>query len=139
MRQAIIRGEPLPEGVELPAEVEEMLQAFRAAGGFGQGAGNQQAPGAQQQAARQPGDASRRPLPAPGMSASITILTEVREESVLVPTTAVRQLEDRWFVSIPAPAAEGEVIGFERVFVEVGSPLEKTWRSPAAWTPAQSC
>ena len=115
MRQAIVSGGPLPEGVALPEEVMQILERIRAAGGLGQGAGGQQGP------AQQPGDVSARPLPAPGMSASVTILTEVRDESVLAPISAVRQLDGQWFVSIPAAAAEGEEAGFERVFVEVGA------------------
>ena len=114
VRQAIVSGGPLPEGVVLPEELVEMLQSIRASGGFGQGAGGQRDTGGRG------GAAVGRPLPAPGMSASVTILTEVREESVLVPASAVRQLDGRWFVSIPAAAAEGEEVGFERVFVEVG-------------------
>ena len=54
------------------------------------------------------------------MSASVTVLTEVREESVLVPVSAVRQLDGEWFVSIPAQGREGVESGFERLFVEVG-------------------
>lgn len=113
VRQAILSGGPLPEGVVLPEEAMRMLERIRAAGGFGQGAGGRQG------AAQQPGDISARPLPASGMSASVTILTEVREESVLAPISAVRQLDGQWFVSIPAAVKEGEAAGFERVFVEV--------------------
>ena len=120
VRQAIISGGPLPEGVVLPDEVMQTLESIRAAGGFGQGAGIQQARGGQQAAAQDSGDVAARPLPAPGMSASITILTEVREESVLLPMSAVRQLDGQWFVSVPAPALEGEAFGFQRVFVEIG-------------------
>ena len=50
------------------------------------------------------------------MSASVTILAEVREQSVLVPTAAVRQLDGEFFVTVPA--ADG---GTERVAVEVGA------------------
>ena len=38
----------------------------------------------------QPGTSVSRPLPAPGMSGSVTILTEVREQAALVPAAAVR-------------------------------------------------
>ena len=114
VREAIVSGEPLPEGVVLPEEVMQMIERLRASGALGRAAGGQQ------QAADQPDGGTGRPLPAPGMSASVTILTEVREESVLVPTSAVRQLDGRWFVSIPAPAVEGEAFGSERVFVNVG-------------------
>ena len=114
VREAIVSGEPLPEGVALPEEVMQMIERLRASGALGRAASGQQAE------SDQPGGGTGRPLPAPGMSASVTILTEVREESVLVPTSAVRQLEGRWFVSIPAPAVEGEAFGSERVFVDVG-------------------
>ena len=120
VREAIISGGPLPEGVVLPDEIMQALRAFRAAGGFGQGAGSQQTSNAQQGAVQEEGGVAARPLPAPGMSASITILTEVREESVLLPTSAVRQLDGQWFVSIPSAAAEGEAFGHERLFVEIG-------------------
>ena len=91
-----------------------MLQSFRASGGGDPGEGGPRG------TAGQPVGFAARPLPAPGMSASVTVLTEVREESVLVPVSAVRQLDGEWFVSIPAPGEEGVEGGFERVFVEVG-------------------
>ncbi len=127
--QAVANGEPLPEGVVLPEEFEEAAQAFRQFAGSGQGRRPQQASGGAQGTANQPGTVVDRPLPAPGMSASVTILTEVREPAVLVPVSAVRQLDGSWFVSVSATseAAEAEAedeaedeVGFERVFVEVG-------------------
>ena len=109
---ALASGAPLPEGVVLPEELRELMQASRSpAEDESQVEGEQSSPA--------PGPSAEsvvRPLPAPGMSASVTILTEVREESVLVPVSAVRQLDGDWFVSVPG-SAEG---GFERVFVEVG-------------------
>ena len=56
------------------------------------------------------------------MSASVTILTELREPTVLVPVAAVRQLDGAWFVTVPAGGAgeEGAAIAFDRVTVEVG-------------------
>ena len=39
---------------------------------------------------------------------------------MLLPTSAVRQVDGQWFVSIPALSEDGEGPGFERVFVEVG-------------------
>ena len=109
VREALISGSPLPEGVVLPERLLQAVARIRASGGFEQGAGQQSE------------DAATRPLPAPGMSASVSILTEVREEALLLPTSAVRQLDGRWFVSIPGPAAEGEAVpGFERIFVEIG-------------------
>ena len=121
VRQALVSGEPLPEGVVIPDQIMQMIESFRASGGSGPGAGGQQVSGARQDPDGEgTGDVAQLPLPAPGMSASVTILTEIREESVLLPASAVRQLDGRWFVSIPAPAGEGEAIGFERVFVEIG-------------------
>ena len=112
--QAVARGDPLPEGVELPEGLEEAVQAFRGFAGAGQGTGQRQG------ANERPGANADRPLPAPGMSASVTILTEIREESVLVPVPAVRLLDGNWFVSVWSPSEiEGED-WFERVFVEVG-------------------
>ena len=110
--QALADGEPLPEGVKLPEgfEIPPQLLQRLAAGALGQ-AGAQGAAG--------PAGAAARPLPAPGMSASVTILSELREEAVLVPTSAVRQLDGAWFVTVPA-ADDGSGITFERVTVEVG-------------------
>jgi len=53
------------------------------------------------------------------MSATVTILTELREEAVLIPVAAVRQIDGQWFVAV-APDPEGAEFGFERVMVEVG-------------------
>ncbi|MXZ89778.1 MAG: HlyD family efflux transporter periplasmic adaptor subunit [Dehalococcoidia bacterium] len=105
--QALAAGEPLPEGVNLP---EGLLGAAGGEGADGR-------PGATGQ-----GALAARPLPAPGMSASVTILTELREPSVLVPVAAVRQLDGAWFVTIPAPAAGDDpaALAFERVTVEIG-------------------
>ena len=114
VRQALVSPGPLPEGVVLPEELQEMLQSFLASGGGGPGEGGPR------DTAGQPVGFAARPLPAPGMSASVTILTEVREESVLVPVSAVRQLDGDWFVSIPVQGGERVEGGFERVFVEVG-------------------
>ena len=114
IRQAIISGEPIPEGVELPEEVERLLQTARESGALSRFAGGQQGAG------QQPPAASARPLPAPGMSASVTIVTEVREEALLLPISAVRQLDGEWFVTVPGPAVDGPESGTERLFVEVG-------------------
>ena len=110
--QALANGEPLPEGVTLPEgfEIPPQLLQRLAAGALGQAAA--------QGAAGQAG-AAARPLPAPGMSTSVTILTELREEAVLVPVSAVRQLDGAWFVTVPA-ADDGSGFTFERVTVEVG-------------------
>ncbi|MDE2932256.1 MAG: biotin/lipoyl-binding protein [Chloroflexota bacterium] len=119
--QALAAGEPLPEGVNLPEgfEIPPQLLEPIAAGVLGAagGEGADGRPGATGQ-----GALAARPLPAPGMSASVTILTELREPSVLVPVAAVRQLDGAWFVTIPAPAAGDDpaALAFERVTVEIG-------------------
>ncbi len=112
--QAVISGEPLPEGVSLPEdfEIPPQLRERIAAGGPG-------APGRPNQAgAAEP--VAARLLPAPGMSATVTILTDVREQSVLVPVSAVRQIDGDWFVTVPAGPADGAGVGFERVTVGLG-------------------
>ncbi len=111
--QALISGEPLPEGVEIPEELKALMSE-RGAEALARFAGAGQSP------ARQPGAIVSRPLPAPGMSGSVTILTEVREQSVLVPASAVRQLDGAWFVNVPAPSPSESQDGLERIFVEVG-------------------
>ena len=117
VRQALVNGEPLPEGVVLPEELVTALQSFLRTAGAGQRPG----PGVRRDPAGQPGGSAPRPLPAPGMSASVTILTEVREQSVLVPVSAVRQLNGAWFVTVPAPAGSGNESVSERIFIEVGA------------------
>ncbi len=120
VRQAILSGEPLPEGMEIPAQVQQMIETLRASGQLGRLAGGQQGRASGQDPEEQSSDAADIPLPAPGMSASVTILTEVRPPAVLVPVSAVRQLDGAWFVSIAAPASDEADAGFERAFVEVG-------------------
>ncbi len=120
VRQALLSGGPLPEGVTLPEELLEMVQSLRSGAGVPPGRGGPGVAGGQQSADGQADAIAQRPVPAPGMSASVTILTEVREETVLAPTSAVRQLDGAWFVVIPAPGADGEEDGHERVFVEIG-------------------
>ncbi len=116
--QALASGEPLPGGVVLPEglEIPPQLLERLAAGLGGQGAGVGRREAGQ-------GAPDARPLPAPGMSASVTILTELREPSVLVPVAAVRQLDGAWFVTVPAGDAgddEDAAHVFVRVTVEVG-------------------
>ena len=112
--QAMANGDPLPEGVTLPEDFEIPSQILeRIAAG---GAGATGRPGGA--AGADPGAA--RLLPAPGMSAGVTILTEVRDQSVLVPVSAVRQLDGAWFVTVPATSVDCAEAGFERVTVEVG-------------------
>ena len=124
VRQAIISGEPLPEGVVLPEQAQQMIETLRASGRLPPVARGQQAPSSQPGAEEQPSGSPDLPLPAPGMSASVTILTEIRDQAVLAPVSAVRQLDGRWFISVQAPPeSEGETegeSGFERVYVEVG-------------------
>ncbi len=119
--QALANGEPLPEGMTLPEgfEIPPQLLERLAAGVLG--GGGQQRAGGEEGAAGQ-GALAGRPLPAPGMSASVTILTELREPSVLVPVAAVRQLDGAWFVTVPAPAADDDpdALAFERLIVEIG-------------------
>ena len=58
------------------------------------------------------------------MSASVTVLTELREPAVLLPVSAVRQIEGAWFVAVPrAGAAAGaeDAASFERVEVTLGA------------------
>ena len=119
LAEALASGGPLPEGVTLPEGLEippQLLQRLAAGtagtrGGAGAGAGT--------------GAAGARPLAVPGMSASVTILTAVREPAVLLPVAAVRRIDGAWFVAVPAAGdagdAEGEQVGFERVEVEVGT------------------
>ena len=112
--RAVINGDPLPEGVTLPEgfEIPQQVIDRLASGGL-------DAPGPQGGTAG-PGASAARLLPAPGMSADVTILTEVREQSVLAPISAVRQLDGEWFVTVPAAAGGDAGAGFERVTVEVG-------------------
>ena len=109
-------GEPLPEGVTLPEDFEIPPQMYERLANLTSNA-------LEQGAETQQGALAARPLPAPGMSASVTILKELREQAVLVPVSAVRQLNGAWFVTVPGPAADDAgdgVISFERVTVEVG-------------------
>ena len=54
------------------------------------------------------------------MSARVTIVTEIRDQSVLLPVSAVRQLEGDWFVSVPHSSEDGGTSDSGRVFVAVG-------------------
>ena len=115
---ALASGGPLPEGVVLPEALQELMQTSRSTA-----AEEEQEQSEDEQsrpATGSPGRLVARPLPAPGMSASVTILTEIREESVLVPVSAVRQLDGNWFVSVPDPTREDDEVQFKRVFVVVG-------------------
>ena len=116
MLTTLANDEPLPEGVVLPEgfELPEGALERLAGGGRGGDGGAQDRGGAG--AAPPDAIAAARPMPAPGMSASVTILTEVRDETVLVPISAVRQLDGEFFVTVPA--ADGLTA---RVTVAVGS------------------
>ena len=56
------------------------------------------------------------PLPAPGMTANVTFLTEIREQTVQVVVSAVRQIDGEFFVAVPSDNLQG----WERVAVQVG-------------------
>ncbi len=122
---AVLNEEPLPAGVtlpdgfDIPEQLRGRLEALVDGGGFGGGLGGRGGGGgAAGRGDGQPqgaGGFGVRPLPAPGMSASVTILIEVRPEAVLVPTSAVRQLDGEFYVVVPA----GEDLT-ERVTVTVG-------------------
>ncbi|MEZ4503438.1 MAG: HlyD family efflux transporter periplasmic adaptor subunit [Dehalococcoidia bacterium] len=96
--QALANDEPLPDGVTLPEgfEIPETLLERIRSGATGPVGGGETGPAAA------PDGASQRPMPAPGMSASVTLLTEIRDEAVLVPVNAVRLIDDVPTVRIPA-------------------------------------
>ena len=109
---ALAAGQPLPAGVVLPEgfEIPQQLLDRVAQGGFGGRPGANAGGGG--------GDfdgTANRPLPAAGMSASVTVLLEVRPAAVLVSTTAVRQQGAIYFVTVPGPDETTE-----RVDVTVG-------------------
>ena len=113
--EALANGEPLPEGVTLPEGFEippQLLQ--RLARGFLDAS-------SEEAGVALPEALAGRPLPAPGMTASVTILTELREEAVLVPVAAVRQIDGAWFVAVPAAGGGTGGAMFERVAVEIGA------------------
>ncbi len=109
--RAIANDEELPGGVELPEDFEitdqqrAQLRALiaRFSGGGGGAAGGTAAVG------------DDRQLPVDGMSATVTILTAVRDEAVLVSTSAVRQIDGAFYVAVPT--ADG---GWERLAVQIG-------------------
>ena len=108
--QAIANDQPLPEGVELPegfeitdaqrAQLRTLIARFSGGGGA---AGGRAAVG------------DDRQLPVDGMSASVTILTAVRDQAVLVSTSAVRQIDGAFYVAIPT-----EDGGWQRLAVQIG-------------------
>ena len=106
--RALAFDEPLPEGVVLP-DGFELPQQFKTRLRSGFEAADRRE--AEREAA---GDVSA-PLPAPGMSASVTILTAIRPEAVQVSTSAVRQIDGAFYVAVPTEAG-----GWERVAVEIG-------------------
>ena len=109
--QAIANDDPLPEGVELPEDFEitdeqrAQLRALlaRFSGGGGGAAGGTAAV------------SDDRQLPVDGMSATVTILTAVRDEAVLVSTSAVRQIDGAFYVAVPTDDG-----GWERLAVQIG-------------------
>ena len=108
---AIANDEPLPGGVELPEgfeitdEQRAQLRALiaRFSGGGGGAAGGQAAVD------------DDRQLPVHGMSATVVILTAVRDEAVLVSTSSVRQIDGAYYVAVPT-----EDGGWERLAVQIG-------------------
>jgi multidrug efflux pump subunit AcrA (membrane-fusion protein) len=110
--QALANDEPLPEGVDLPEDFEitdeqrAQLRTLiaRFSGGGGGAAGGQAAVD------------DDRQLPVDGMSATVVILTAVREEAVLISTSAVRQIDGAFYVATPTE----EESGWERVAVQIG-------------------
>ena len=106
--RALAFDEPLPEGVVLP-DGFELPQQFKTRLRSGFEAADRRE--AEREAA---GDVSA-PLPAPGMSASVTILTAIRPEAVQVSSSAVRQIDGAFYVAVPTEAG-----GWERVAVEIG-------------------
>jgi len=104
--EALANGQPLPDGVTLPGGLEigeALLERLRS--GAAPGAAGAEAP-----------VGAVRPMPAPGMSASVTVLTAIRDEAVLVPVAAVRLIDD--VPSVRVPAGDGTST---RVEVTLGS------------------
>ncbi|MCY3558780.1 MAG: HlyD family efflux transporter periplasmic adaptor subunit [Chloroflexi bacterium] len=122
--QAIANDDPLPEGVELPeefditdaerAQLRPLLARFTGSGG-----------GAAGGTAAVDND---RQLPIDGMSATVTVLTAVRDEAVLISTSAVRQIDGAFYVAVPTEddgSDDGEdgpavQLGWERLEVQIG-------------------
>ena len=110
--RAIANDEELPGGVELPEDFEITDQQraqlrtliARFSGGGGGAAGGTAAVG------------DDRQLPVDGMSATVTILTAVRDEAVLVSTSAVRQIDGAFYVAVPTDDG-----GWERLAVQIGA------------------
>ena len=108
--RAIANDEELPGGVELPedfeitdeqrAQLRALIARFTGGGGA---AGGQAAVG------------DDRQLPIEGMSATVVILTAVRDEAVLVSTSAVRQIEGAFYVAVPTEDGT-----WERLAVQIG-------------------
>jgi len=105
--QPLPEGVTLPEGFELPEQIRQQLVGGRFFGRAGGSVDSGTMAGA---------EAAARLLPAPGMSASVTLLAEVRPQAVLVPVAAVRQLGSEFIVVVPAPNGVTE-----RITVRVGS------------------
>ena len=108
--RAIADDEELPGGVELPedfditdeqrAQLGTLIARFTGGGGA---AGGQAAV------------SDDRQLPIEGMSATVVILTAVRDEAVLVATSAVRQIDGVFYVAVPTDDG-----GWERQPVQIG-------------------
>ena len=107
--RALANDEELPGGVVLPEDLEindeqrAQLRALIARFTGGGAAGGQAAV------------SDDRQLPIEGMSASVVILTAVRDESVLVSTSAVRQIDGAFYVAVPTEDGT-----WERRAVQIG-------------------
>lgn len=107
--RALAFDDPLPEGVILPENFQfpEQFKAQVRAAFL-----NYEAALAEAEAS----GAVEQPLPAPGMSASVTVITAIRDEAVHIAISAVRQIDGRFYVAIPSE----NLAGWERIEVEVG-------------------
>ncbi|MCY3734516.1 MAG: HlyD family efflux transporter periplasmic adaptor subunit [Chloroflexi bacterium] len=105
----LVFDEPIPDGVVLPDEFEIPAQ-FKAQ------IRNLFLTYERRLAEFEATGAIEVPLPAPGMTANVTFLTEIREQTVQVVVSAVRQIDGEFFVAVPSENLQG----WERVAVQVG-------------------
>lgn len=105
----LVFDEPIPDGVVLPEEFEIPAQ-FKAQ------IRNLFLTYERRLAEFEATGAIEVPLPAPGMTANVTFLTEIREQTVQVVVSAVRQIDGEFFVAVPSENLQG----WERVAVQVG-------------------
>ena len=105
----LVFDEPIPEGVVLPDEFDIPAQ-FKAQ------IRNTFLTYERRLAEFEETGAIEVPLPAPGMTSNVTFLTEIREQTVQVIVSAVRQIDGEFFVAVPSENLQG----WERVAVQVG-------------------